>query len=165
MVKRIILHWSAGRHYPSMFEKRYYHFLIDADGKVYAGNYKPKDNDDCTDGYYAAHTGGGNTGSIGVCLCGMYGYKSKTDCGKFPITKVQFEACMKFVAELCIKYDLKISSLTVMTHYEFGKLHPKTTSAGKIDITYLPPYPWVSQNDAGNFIRTKVRWYKEKLRG
>ena len=165
MVKRIILHWSAGRYYPSEFEKFYYHYLIDVDGKVYSGKYSPKDNDDCTDRKYAVHTGGGNTGSIGVCLCGMYGYESPVKCGYFPITKVQFEACMKFTAELCEKYALGVSPVTVMTHYEFGKQNPKTTSFGKVDITYLPPYSWVAKDDVGNFIRSKVRWYKGNLRG
>lgn len=163
MIKRIILHWSAGRHYPTNFEKNYYHYLVDVEGHIYRGNYTPEDNENCTDGKYAAHTGGGNTGSIGVCMCGMYGYKSPKFQGVFPISAVQFEACMKFTAELCKKYNIKISKDTVLTHYEFGCLHPQTTSAGKIDITYIPSYPWVSKNDAGSFIRSKVRWYKEKI--
>ncbi len=163
MIKRIIIHWSAGRYYPSEFEKNYYHYLIDADGKVYSGIYKPEDNEDCNDGKYAAHTGGGNTGSIGVCMCGMYGFKSSTTPGNFSITKIQFESCMKFCAELCKKYNLRVTPDTVFTHYEFGKLNPKTSSAGKIDIIWIPPYPWVVQSDVGSFIRSKVRWYKEKL--
>lgn len=163
MVKRIILHWSAGRYFPSEFEKKYYHYLIDVEGNVHNGNYTPEDNDNCYDGNYAAHTGGGNTGSVGVCLCGMFGYKSHSALGYFPITKVQFEACMKFVAELCKKYNLAITNNTVLTHYEFGLSHPKTTSYGKIDITYIPAYPWVSKSDAGNFIRSKVRWYRENI--
>lgn len=163
MIKRIVIHWSAGRYYPSEFEKNYYHYLIDADGKVYSGIYKPEDNEDCNDGKYAAHTGGGNTGSIGVCMCGMYGFKSSTTPGNFSITKIQFESCMKFCAELCKKYNLRVTPDTVFTHYEFGKLNPKTSSAGKIDIIWIPPYPWVVQSDVGSFIRSKVRWYKEKL--
>jgi N-acetyl-anhydromuramyl-L-alanine amidase AmpD len=163
MVKRIILHWSAGRYYPGDFEKQYYHYLVDVDGKIHKGNFKPEDNDNCSDGKYAPHTGGGNTGSIGVCLCGMYGFKSKTSVGNFPIGKTQFEACMKFCAELCEQYKIAVSSNTVLTHYEFGVSHPQTTSYGKIDITYLPPYSWVEKNDVGSFIRTKVRWYKERL--
>lgn len=163
MAKRIILHWSAGRYYPSDFEKKYYHYLIDKDGKVYNGIYSPQDNDDCSDGKYAAHTGGGNTGSIGVCLCSMYGFKSAAAPGDYPITNVQFEAAMKFCAELCKKYNIAISDKTIMTHYEFGKANPKTTSSGKIDITYIPPYPWVTKDDAGSFIRSKIRWYAQKL--
>ena len=46
-----------------------------------------------------------------------------------------------------------------MTHYEFGLNNPKTSSAGKIDIIYLPPYSWVAQGDIGAFIRSKIKWY------
>lgn len=163
MVKRIVLHWSAGRHYPTEFEKNYYHYLVDVEGNIYNGKYKPEDNDNCNDGVYAAHTGGGNTGSIGVCFCGMYGYKSPSNGGKFLISPVQFEAGLKFVAELCKKYNLSITPNTVFTHYEFGCLNPKTTSSGKIDLVYIPPYSWVCPKDTGSFIRSKVRWYREKI--
>lgn len=163
MIKRIILHWSAGRYYPSDFEKQFYHYLVDVEGHIYRGKYKPEDNNDCSDGKYAQHTGGGNTGSIGVCMCGMYGFRSKENVGNFPISKVQFEACMKLCAQLCKQYNIEISPSTVLTHYEFGKNNPKTTSFGKIDITYIPPYSWVCRNDAGSFIRTKIRWYREKV--
>ncbi|MBD5402140.1 N-acetylmuramoyl-L-alanine amidase [bacterium] len=165
-MKRIILHWTAGRYYPTQFEKNYYHYLVDKDGRIYNGIYTPEDNSNCSDGVYAAHTGGGNTGSIGVALCGMNGFKSEKAVGDFPITAVQFEACMKFCSDLCQKYSINIDSDSVMTHYEFGQKNPKTTSYGKIDIIYLPPYSWVSKNDIGSFIRSKIRWYKEKsLRG
>lgn len=161
-MKRIILHWSAGRYYPTEFEKQFYHYLIDKEGKVYQGLYKPEDNLNCSDGKYAAHTGGGNTGSIGIAMCAMYGYKSPKNCGKFLITPIQFESCMEFCSRLCIKYGINVNEQTVMTHYEFGINNPKTTSAGKIDITYLPPYPWVGKNEIGSFIRTKVRWYLQR---
>lgn len=161
-MKRIIIHWSAGRYYPTLFEKHYYHYLIDKDGKVYSGDYAPEDNLNCNDQKYAQHTGGGNTGSIGVAMCAMFGFKSAESCGGYPITKVQFEACMNFCAQLCAKYKIEITPSTVLTHYEFGKNNPKTTSAGKIDIIHLPPYPWVSRDDVGSFIRSKVRWYFER---
>jgi hypothetical protein len=70
---------------------------------------------------------------------------------------------MKFCAELCNKYNLPINANSVLTHYEFGLNNPQTSSHGKIDIMYLPPYPWVAKEDVGSFIRTKVRWYKERL--
>ena len=161
-LKRIILHWSAGRYYPTSFEKKYYHYLVDKEGNIHTGNYLPEDNLDCTDGKYAQHTGGGNTGSIGVCMCGMYGFKNSKDAGGFPITKTQFESCMNFCAKLCKKYSIKVCPSNVMTHYEFGQANPKSTSFGKIDIVYLPPYPWISKEDVGSFIRTKIRWYKVK---
>jgi len=160
-LSRIIIHWSAGLWYPNDYEKQFYHFLIDCDGKCYSGNHKPEDNIDCTDGNYAAHTGGGNTGSIGVALCAMLGFISPANAGKYPITKPQLEACFKFCAELCEKYKIPVEN--VMTHYEFGKAHPQTTSAGKIDIIFLPPYPEVKQNEIGDFIRQKIKWYLNRV--
>ena len=93
----------------------------------------------------------------------MSGYKSPTYYGQYPIKKIQFEAAMMLCAKLCQKYNLDINPDTVLTHYEFGQANPNTTSFGKIDITYIPPYPYVGKNEVGNFIRSKVRWYKEKL--
>lgn len=161
-MNRIIIHWTAGGYYPTEYEKKFYHYLIDKEGNIHKGIYSPADNLNCKDGRYAKHTGGGNTGSIGVAMCSMLGFKNKNQCGNYPITKKQFESCMNLCAQLCNKHNIKVSPSNVMTHYEFGKNHPQTTSAGKIDIIYLPPYPWVNKDDIGSFIRTKIRWYKIK---
>ena len=162
MIKRIILHWTAGTNQPSRTDYEHYHYLINGDGLVMQGKYKVSDNENCNDGVYAAHTGGGNTGSIGVACCGMFGYISPQKVGKYPLTKIQTEKMFEFTAQQCKKYSLIISPDTVMTHYEFGKRNPKTTSAGKIDITYLPSYPTVKTNEMGDFIRNKVKWYYNK---
>ena len=50
-----------------------------------------------------------------------------------------------------------------MTHYEFGRKNPKTSSAGKIDIVYLPAYPNILQEELGDFIRNKIKWYFSKI--
>lgn len=162
-MKRIIIHWTAGGPVPTSYEKEFYHYLVDSLGKVHLGKFKPESNLNCKPGMYAAHTGGGNTGSIGVSMCGMADFKNKNQQGKFPLTKVQFEAAMKLCAELAKKYDINVSPETVMTHYEFGQKHPTTTSYGKIDIIFLPAYPWISKDDVGSFIRSKIRWYEEHL--
>ncbi|MBR2526640.1 N-acetylmuramoyl-L-alanine amidase [bacterium] len=162
-MKRIIIHWTAGGSVPNCHEKECYHYLVDSLGKVYSGKFKPEANEVCKNGFYAEHTGGGNTGSIGIALCGMMGFKDRQSIGNYPITKIQFESAMQLCAKVAKKYDIPISKTTVMTHYEFGLSHPKTTSAGKIDITFIPPYSWVEKNDVGNFIRTKIRWYLQKL--
>lgn len=161
-MKRIVIHWTAGAYYPTDYEKEHYHFLIDKDGKVHNGKFKPEDNEVCRPGKYAAHTGGGNTGSIGVAICAMAGFKNSSSVGKYPILKKQFESTMEFCAKLAAKYNIEITPETVLTHYEFGIKNPKSTSAGKIDITYLPPYSWVSKSETGSFIRSKVKWYKLK---
>lgn len=161
-MNKIIIHWTGGAWFPNATDKEHYHFLIDKNGKVINGKFKVEDNENCNDGKYAAHCGGGNTGAIGVSMCGMYvpkGVNIKDT--KFPLTKKQCEACFKLVAQLCKKHLINLNN--VLTHYEFGQAHPKTSSAGKIDIIYLPPYPEIKQNQIGSFIRNKVKWYIEKI--
>lgn len=164
-MKRIIIHWTAGGYFPTTYETEHYHYLIDKDGKVHNGKFTPESNEVCKINKYAAHTGGGNTGSIGISMCAMAGFKNKKSVGNYPITNKQFEAAMEFCAKLAAKYKIEINSSNVLTHYEFGIKNPKTTSAGKIDIIYIPPYPWVAQNEVGSFIRSKIKWYKEKIYG
>lgn len=160
-MKRIIIHWTAGGPVPTSYEKECYHYLIDSLGKTHLGKFKPEANLVCRTGMYAPHTGGGNTGSVGVSMCAMANFRNKNNQGHFPITKIQFESTMKLCAELAVKYDIKVSPDSVMTHYEFGQKNPNTTSFGKIDIVFLPPFPWISKEDVGSFIRSKIRWYKE----
>lgn len=162
-MKRIIIHWTAGTYFPTNYEKEHYHFLVDAKGEIHYGVFKPEANEICKAGKYAAHTGGGNTGLIGVAICAMLNYKSAKSVGKYPITKKQFESTMNFCAQLCKKYNIQITPQTVLTHYEFGKQNPKTTSTGKIDINYLPPYQWITKEEVGSFIRTKIKWYLNKI--
>lgn len=161
-MKRIIIHWTAGVNKPCATDLQHYHYLVTGAGEVKLGKFKPEDNNDCTDGKYAAHTGGGNTGSIGVAMCGMYTKTGNVKQTEYPITKVQCEKTFKLCADLCKKYNIPITVDTVMTHYEFGKKHPNTTSAGKIDIIFLPPWQEVSADNIGDFIRNKIRWYYKK---
>lgn len=158
-MKRIVLHWTGGAGKPNAHEKECYHFLVTSSGDIVNGNYKPEDNLDCTDKRYAQHTGGGNTGSIGVALCGMLNFTMDKKKTLYPLTKKQCEAAFKLVADLCKKYKILITPTTVLTHYEFGQAHKSTTSFGKPDITYLFPYPDVKTANIGNFIRQKVKWY------
>lgn len=163
MLNKIILHWTAGTNEPNNTDYQHYHYLVNGNGVVVKGKFTPEDNLNCNDGKYAQHTGGGNTGSIGVALCGMAGFKNAKSIGKYPLTAKQCERAFKLIAELCKKYNIAVTPQTVMTHYEFGKKNPKTSSAGKIDIVYLPPYPTVKQADVGYFIRNKVKWYYKNM--
>lgn len=162
-MKRIIIHWTAGNYMPNEHELNCYHYLIGSKGEVYHGSHKPEDNENCNDGNYAAHTGGGNTGSIGIAACGMFGFKDRQDVGDYPLTAVQCERLFKLVAEVAKKYKINITPQTVMTHYEFGIQHPNTDSKGKIDIIYLPPFPTVKQSEVGDYIRNKAKWYSSKI--
>lgn len=162
-LNKIIVHWTAGTNKPNATDKQHYHYLVDGDGNVSKGVHSVYDNLNCTDGNYAQHTGGGNTGSIGVALCGMLGFKNSKSVGKYPLTKKQCERAFKLIAELCHTYGIKISENTVMTHYEFGLKHPKTSSYGKIDIIYLPPYPTIKASGVGHFIRSHSNWYLQNV--
>ena len=158
--KNIVLHWTCGGHYPNEIDLSSYHFLIDVDGKVHPSKYHPEHNLDCTDGYYAPHCGGGNTGRIGVAFCGMMGYTNSSKWSKYPITDKQFEEGCKFVASLCKKYKLSVNQ--VITHSEFGKKFPETTSNGKIDIDYLPHVSLYGTEAVGNYIRNIVKLYLDQ---
>ena len=162
-MKRIVIHWTGSGRVPNYVDLEHYHFIVDAAGKVHNGLYKPEDNINCSDSKYARHTGGGNTGSIGLAMCGMAGFKDRNNIGEYPLTKVQCEAYFNLIANLCHKYKIDVTPDTVLTHYEFGKKNPKTSSFGKIDIIYLPPYSHVAQDDIGDYIRSKVRYYRSKI--
>lgn len=155
MFKNIITHWTAGGYYPNKVDLEHYHFLIDKDGKVYEGTHKPNDNLNCTDGNYAAHCGGGNTGRIGIAIC----------CRKDIYTQpkpIQIETLCKECARICKLYGLKPTDC--ITHAEFGLAHPKTSSYGKIDINYLPYVPLSGIKQVGDYIRNKITWYYNKLK-
>lgn len=160
-MKRIVLHWTGGLYRPNHVDLEHYHYLIDDKGAVYSGKYKPEENENCNDGRYAAHTGGGNTGSIGVSFCGMYNFSANSCIGDHPLTRRQLEAGFKLCAKLSKKYNIPVEN--IITHYEFGNLNPHTSSHGKIDIIYLPPFPHVKPNEIGGFIRDKIRWYLSKM--
>lgn len=162
-MERIIIHWTAGGYQPNKIDYEHYHYMITGNGRIVNGNYTPEDNINCYDGKYAAHTGGGNTRAIGVAMCGMAGFKNSNQVGNYPLKPIQVEACFQLVAKLCKQYKIQIDSNHVMTHYEFGLKNPTTSSKGKIDIVYLPPYPKETAAKLGDFIRNKIEWYYNKL--
>ena len=160
-MKRIVIHWTAGTGQPNSTDYEHYHFIINKDGIMIAGKYAPEDNEDCTDGKYAQHTGKGNTGSIGIAVAGMLGFDEKRKQTNYPLTQIQCERLFFETARLCQRYKIPITPDTVLTHYEFNQKHNIKT--GKIDIIYLPPYPNVQKHEVGDYIRNKVTWYFKRL--
>lgn len=161
-LNKICDHWTAGNYKPCQQDLNSYHYLIDSEGKIYLGTYTPEDNLNCYDGKYAAHCGGGNTGCIGISVCGMKGFtesKKQTSC---PITPKQFETLCCLNGYLSTKYGILINANSVFTHYEFDR--KKQKSEGKIDIIYLPHLPNLSKNSIGEYIRNKSQWYKDKIK-
>lgn len=173
MKRLIINHWTAGKFTPSKTDFEHYHYLIDFGGKVYRGIYPVIANDNCNDGNYAAHTGGMNTNTIGIALCGMAGFVSPEKAGNYKLTKIQVEKLFELNAKL-LKNEgwRRVTEENLLTHYEIsqkvlkGEIQRTPLTAqniGKIDIVYLPPYPKIKTEEIGDFIRNKSQWYFEKL--
>ena len=152
-LNKIIIHWTAGNYEPNETDVNHYHYLINGSGLVKRGKHTPEDNEDCTDGKYAAHTGGGNTGAIGIALCCMK--DSKT-----PPIKKQVEACCNLAAQLCVIYGIK--PINCITHAEFGQAHPNTSSYGKIDINSIPYANIKGIKPCGDYLRNKINWYYQR---
>lgn len=164
MKRRIINHWTAGALVPNNTDLEHYHFIIDGKGLLHLGMHSVSSNDCVSVGDYAAHTGGGNTMSIGVAVCGMAGFVSPQNPGGFLITKIQLEKLFYTNAVLAFQEGHEILGEDILlTHMEFGLKHPDTSSAGKIDICWLPPFPEVKSHEAGGFIRKKSQWYLNRL--
>jgi N-acetyl-anhydromuramyl-L-alanine amidase AmpD len=147
--KNIVLHWTGGNYTPCSTDIEAYHYVIDGKGEVSAGKYRPEDNLECTDGVYAAHCGGGNTGRIGLAICCMR--DSNT-----PPTAIQIEALCNLAAQMCFIYGLKPSDC--ITHAEFS---PER----KIDITEIPYKNLKGIKPCADYLRNKINWYLKAIKG
>lgn len=161
-LSKICLHWTAGANIPCRVDIEAYHFCIDKFGRIYKGTHKPEDNLNCTDGNYAKHCGGGNTGCIGISVCGMAGFDLKNKKTNYPLTQNQIEALCCLTGYLSNYYGIPINEKTVFTHYEFDQKQRKRQ--GKIDITHLSYLPTLSIDEVGSYFRTKANWYKQKIK-
>lgn len=137
-MKRIICHWTAGNHRASALELGRYHFIVEGDGTVIAGKFRPEDNLDPQPGRYAAHTLNCNTGSVGIALAAMAGAQERPfRTGAAPITDRQLQAFATLAAELAAKYKIPLTRQTVLTHAEVQPTLGIRQKA-KWDITWLP---------------------------
>lgn len=157
-MKRIILHWTAGNYKASGLDKQHYHYIVEGDGTVVQGKFKPEANLAFRSGGYAAHTLNCNTDSIGVAVAAMAGaVQSPFKFGLSPITDAQIKSLVRLVAQLCRTYSIPVKSDTVLTHAE---VQPTLgiQQRGKWDITWLPGF---SKSEApifvGDILRDKIR--------
>ena len=156
-MKRIILHWSAGTNKASALDRNHYHFIVEGDGNIVSGVYKPEDNLS-TQTPYAAHTRMANTGSIGVAFAAMHGAKERPFyAGKYPITEKQVKAMTRLLVDLCEQYNIPVTPQAVLTHAEVqGTLGIKQN--GKWDVTWLPGMDQAGNAQAvGDLLRQKIR--------
>ena len=156
-MKRVIAHWSAGGHKVSEIDREHYHIIWGGDGIPVRGDHEISDNVRTGDGDYAAHTRGCNTGSIGVSLACMAGaVENPFKPGKFPMTKVQWDAMIDGIAQLCRFYKIPVTPQTVLSHAEVqGTLGIRQN--GKWDFTRLAFDPSVKGAKAcGDKMRAEV---------
>lgn len=154
---RIIVHWTAGNNRASEGDQLHYHFLIEDDGKIIRGKWRPADNTSTADGRYAAHTLNTNTRSIGVALCGMTGARERPfRAGSQPITAFQWQVMAKAVAQLCEHYGIPVSEKTVLGHGEVQRLLG-IRQRQKWDPMVLPWDTGLSQAAVGEKLREDVR--------
>lgn len=158
-IYRICIHWTAGYHRPNNEDLFHYHIIFDDKGNAFKGVHSIEDNIDCKDGDYAQHCALGNTGTIGIAVCGMAGFSCNTKVSKSNITMTQMEAMFKKVAELCREYSIPITDETVYTHAEYDRLNAKE---GKIDIIFIPYLNKYGIEECGDYIRNKIKWYYDK---
>lgn len=162
-LNKICLHWTAGSNNPCNTDLKSYHYCVDKYGRIYPGTHKPEDNLNCYDGNYAQHCGGGNTGCIGISVCGMAGFDLTKKQTKYPLTQKQIEAFCCLAAYLSVKYGILIDSKSVFTHYEFDQRRAKAKREGKIDIAYVHYLPNLAPESVGKYLRQKTSWYKSKI--
>lgn len=121
--RRVICHWTGGDYSASALDRQHYHILIERDGNLVRGLHTIADNDFTSDGKYAAHTLGTNTGSIGVAVCCMAGAEERPfKPGTRPMSEHQWEVMAEVVAELCRRYDIAVTPRTVLGHGEVQKI-------------------------------------------
>jgi N-acetyl-anhydromuramyl-L-alanine amidase AmpD len=156
-MRRVICHWTAGAYNPSENDLLHYHILIDGEGKLHRGTHSIADNESAGDGDYAAHTLGTNTRSIGVTVCCMAGAEENPfRSGPFPMKKVQWEAMIDVVAQLCKRYRIPVSSTTVLGHGEVQR-NIGTKQRGKWDPMKLSFAAGLTKAQVGEKLRSEVQ--------
>lgn len=164
-MKRLTMHWTGGGPRPNATDLRSYHFLVDQDCVRHDGDLAPEANLDISDGNYARHAGGFNTGNIGLGLCGMLGAREHPfSAGAHPINKDQFEEGCRWAAELLIVYRLKVSPSTCLLHSE---VRPRfNRGIYKWDVNWLPGMKQPGDPlEMGNAFRQRVASHYETLQG
>lgn len=189
--RRIIFHWTAGRHRASPEERLRYHFLIE---HLY-GEDMDDDGDDfahlvagvpvernCRDlrgvppahkdpGGYAAHTLGFNGFSVGLSLCGMAGAVDRrpslpVEAGVTPITTLQVRCLIATSVSLGAMYGLEPVPEQMFTHYEAEAIHgvdqvPKGPGTWKWNVTWLPHRPDMPKDDVGPWLREQIARWRD----
>jgi len=162
-MQRIVAHWTAGGPRASEVDCEHYHLIIEADGNLVRGDHEIDDNAAPIDLHdYASHTLNGNTGAIGVALCGMMDAQERPfRPGPYPINEIQWAVLGRVLAQLCRRYRIAPDRQSVLTHAE---VQPTLgiVQRGKWDIARLPwrsdiSGPIVIGDDLRALVREEMR--------
>ncbi|WP_226781977.1 peptidoglycan-binding domain-containing protein [Oceaniglobus trochenteri] len=135
---RIHWHWTAGAYGVIDMERRAYNELIDQDGNVWDGLFRPEAQANYRVGRAASHTLDANTGAIGLSVDAMAGAQERPFfAGRAPVTWPQVHALCERTAQHCAMYDIPVSRWSVLSHAE---IQPTLgiRQRNKWDITWLP---------------------------
>lgn len=154
-VERIVVHWTAGGHTASLFDRAFYHLLIEADGSVKRGLIP------IGQAPWPSHTRGLNTHSVGIALCAMgNAVEWPFHAGGCPVTVAQAEALPQVSAQVLKAYGLPVTPRTQLCHAEVTDTYG-ILQHGKWDIGWIPgiPLPGGRPNAAliGHWVREKTQ--------
>lgn len=156
-MRRIITHWTCGRHSANSVDRAHYHILIEGGGALVRGDHSIADNVSTGDGRYAAHTLGANTAGIGVALCGMMDCREEPfSPGPYPITWEQWKTLALVIADLCEAYNIDVSPTTVLGHGEV-QTNLGIKQRGKWDPLVLPWQQGWNRRQVGEQMRQMAR--------
>lgn len=182
--KRIILHWTAGTYLAEPFQAEgdwhnpalHYHGLVEwlaaeertrvVAGPPIAANMRRLTSTDPSSSKtgdrlsgYAAHTGGWNSYSIGLAVCGMKDAWARhaVELSQYPIRPEQIDAIVTIAANACAIYRLPVDVDHVFTHYEAWAEHDDENHSDRWDIGWLPQEPGIELDDVGPWLREQIQ--------
>jgi hypothetical protein len=156
-----VLHWSGGRHLSNAVDRRAYNALVEwrgAEGaRIIEGDHGLTSNLrlPLVSGRYAQHTGGFNSGRIGLAFCGEFNAENG-------LVEAQVLAGLRFVAECCLEWDLNpMRADTLCSHFEAWTIHGVrgTQNHVKPDIRRLRFRPTLTESQVGEWIRDTAAGY------
>lgn len=110
--KRIFLHWSAGSH-TTPYDA--YHSIALGDGSIVRNTPYSQDK--------GTHTGGANTGSVGLAIAAAAGAQERGKLGQYAPTKAQLDAMIYDAAKLAAEWGWSEGTIdsNVRTHGEWER--------------------------------------------
>ncbi len=154
--QRVIVHWTGGGPVATPLDREHYHILVNQDLTLVRGTHTVADNDNTSDGDYAAHTRNCNSKSVGVSLCGMLNaVQSPFYAGPYPIKESQWDRAAQVVAEVCARYGIPVTPQTVLQHGEVPE-NLGIPQLGKWDVCKLPWEPTWTEKRVGDDFRMRV---------